>query len=73
MTEEFTKEDYKEIEKEEFLQARRLSELLIQTVNPVRVVDFGCATGLYLFPYWKYGRKVQGTGTCQRSNKVHDR
>jgi len=51
---------YKSIEVQEKQQANRLAQILIETYNPKSVVDFGCATGLYLVPFKINGAFVLG-------------
>jgi len=43
--------DYKKIEEEESPQALRLARWINRELNPQNIVDIGCATGFYLFPF----------------------
>lgn len=53
-------EYYTEINNSELTQAYRLFEILNQMYNPKRVIDVGCATGLYLKPFYEAGIDVEG-------------
>ncbi len=46
---------YEKIEQEEREQAKRLADYLIDKYAPLSVIDFGCATGLYLEPFYRAG------------------
>lgn len=43
--------DYERIEREESPQALRLARWIKRELNPHSIVDIGCATGFYLFPF----------------------
>jgi 2-polyprenyl-3-methyl-5-hydroxy-6-metoxy-1,4-benzoquinol methylase len=43
--------DYKKIEEEESPQALRLARWIKRELNPLSIVDIGCATGFYLYPF----------------------
>lgn len=51
---------FKRIANAETDQAKRFADILIDIFNPSSVVDFGCATGLYLKPFADKGIKVTG-------------
>lgn len=51
----YTEEYFKQIIEEEEGQADRLASYLISTYQPKSVVDFGCANGLYLEPFYNTG------------------
>lgn len=55
--ENYSKEYYKSINKDESAQAKALGEILIKLYRPNSVVDIGCGTGLYLsqFKCIQYG------------------
>jgi hypothetical protein len=46
-------EYFKKIDEEETLQAKRLYDILNDMYAPWSVIDWGCATGLYLLPFVK--------------------
>jgi cyclopropane fatty-acyl-phospholipid synthase-like methyltransferase len=49
--EDYTKEYYQAINKEEEPQAKALAEVLEHIYHPQTVADIGCGTGLYLEPF----------------------
>ncbi len=51
---------FQQIVDEETPQAERLASVLIEMYSPKSVVDFGCATGLYLEPFAKQNIQVTG-------------
>ena len=51
---------YQEINNSEQLQAERLFEIINKLYTPKRVIDVGCATGLYLKPFLDSGIDVEG-------------
>lgn len=53
-------EYYTEINNSELPQAERLFEILHKLYKPERVIDVGCATGLYLKPFMDAGIEVEG-------------
>jgi 2-polyprenyl-3-methyl-5-hydroxy-6-metoxy-1,4-benzoquinol methylase len=46
--------DYERIEQEESPQALRLARWIKREINPKNIVDIGCATGFYLYPFEKH-------------------
>jgi hypothetical protein len=61
MTEEvYTKGYFEKIEEEEALQASRLERILYALYKPKSVIDWGCASGLYLEPFMENGCEVLG-------------
>lgn len=56
----YSKEYFDKINQEEFHQAQRLADILFGKYQPAYVVDWGCATGLYLHPFTMKGCKVLG-------------
>lgn len=56
----FTSEEFKRIQDEERPQAERLAKYVISTYEPKYVVDVGCATGLYLKPFYEAGINAFG-------------
>jgi 2-polyprenyl-3-methyl-5-hydroxy-6-metoxy-1,4-benzoquinol methylase len=50
--------DYKRIEEEESPQALRLARWIEKNLFPKSLIDFGCATGFYLYPYKNIERIV---------------
>lgn len=46
--------DYKRLTEEEAPQALRLSRWINRRLAPRSIVDFGCATGIYLVPFMSY-------------------
>lgn len=49
-----------EIDRHETEQAMALGELLINTLAPKSVIDYGCGSGIYLVPFKNKGIKVLG-------------
>lgn len=68
MTDEFVCEDFLEIKEEESRQSSRLALTLFDIVisplgkpiSEITILDVGCATGLYLRPFYEQGFKVHG-------------
>lgn len=60
----FDVDDFKEIREEEALQAERLAKILLEIYDVGnifnRILDVGCATGLYLKPFRDLGLEVIG-------------
>lgn len=53
-------EYYTEINNSELPQAERLFTVINQLYHPARVIDVGCATGLYLKPFMDAGIDIEG-------------
>ena len=51
---------YKQLVREEGPAAEHLFQVLSRKFNPQRILDVGCATGLYLRPFYKAGYDVLG-------------
>lgn len=51
LTGAYNQDYYQQINDEETPQAERLAEIVVEMYKPKRVVDVGCATGLYLKPF----------------------
>ena len=56
----FTTNEFYKINDEETPQAERLAAYLMGRFKPRSVVDIGCASGLYLRPFWGEGIQVKG-------------
>lgn len=56
----YDKQYYDKIEREERKQAERLADYIISKYVPSSIIDFGCATGLYLEPFHKAGMFTLG-------------
>lgn len=56
----YNKQYYEKIEQEEHIQAERLADYLIDKYSPSSIIDFGCATGLYLAPFYRAGTFTLG-------------
>lgn len=61
---------FQKINEEEAEQAHRLADVLIWKYQPKKVIDIGCATGLYLKPFMLHGVQIQG---IDYSNDVMDK
>lgn len=51
---------YSKLNRDEVKQAQALADIVVELFNPRLVIDFGCATGLYLKPFIDKGIQVQG-------------
>jgi len=56
----YGKQYYEKIEREESAQAERLADYIVDKYTPLSVIDFGCATGLYLKPFCNAGAFTLG-------------
>jgi len=63
-SETYDKGYFRAINEEETRQAQRLADFIVKRYSPGSIVDMGCATGLYLKPFFQKNIRILGIDNC---------